>query len=161
MPVKFDNDKAIPKERASCNWNLGRALKQNREDIPIVSTPQLEKARNGGLEEEAAMLKIYEQGGTEPNALASYRETIGARYLILSRLHYEQKAIHGGGQLTDAVESTLSGNVSIVDTTTAHVVWEAHFETTRSGMDTLVDPSPSRHALPFFSTIVNAWPAPT
>jgi len=75
-------------------------------------------------------------------------------YLILSRLHYEQKPVSGlapvSGQVPiggsqpvdgDVVESTLSGSVAILDSRSAQVVWEGRFSSTRSGVDT-DQPSP-------------------
>ena len=160
MPVKFDNDKATPKERYRTVSGLRRAVQQLREDIPVMSNPTLNKALEGSLEEEAVMLRIYDITGSDPNAFTEYRQSLGARYLILSRLNYDQRDVGGGGRLPNSTtESTLSGTVSILDVTEGRVVWEGKFSTTRSGVDTIVDPSPSVHALPFFSTFVKAWPA--
>jgi len=157
MPVKFDNDKATPKERALMNASFVRAVLQNREDINLVSSAKHDRALQGALAEEAVFLRVYDEGGTEPSRLAELKAAAGARYFALSRLHYEQ-ATHGGNLGGNIIESTLSGKVSLVDTTTGAVVWEGEFSSTRSGVDTLVDPHPSRHALPFFSTFVRAWP---
>jgi len=135
-----------------------RALRQNRQDIPIASNATHDRALQGALEEEAKFMRVYEDGGTDPSKLAELKAGLDARYFALSRLHYEQVA-HGAGSMGgNTVESTLSGKVSIVDTTTGAVVWEGEFSSTRSGVDTLVDPHPSAHALPFFSTFVRAWP---
>ncbi len=108
------------------------------------------------------MLRIYDVSGSDPNAFAEYRQSLNVRYVILSRLNYDQRVVGGGGRLPNrTTESTLSGTVSILDVTEGHVVWEGKFSTTRSGIDTIVDPSPSVHALPFFSTFVKAWPGAT
>jgi len=162
MPVKFDNDKATPKERYKTVSGLRRAVQQLRNDIPVMSNPTLNKALEGSLEEESVMLRIYDITGSDPNAFTEYHQSLGARYVILSRLNYDQRVVGGGGRLpNNTTESTLSGNVSILDVTNGRVVWEGKFSTTRSGVDTVVDPSPSVHALPFFSTFVKAWPEAT
>jgi len=155
MPVKFDNDKATPKERSYMVVKLIRAVQQSREDIPLATNTVLHQAHQGALEEEAKFLHVYDDGGTDPSRLAPLKESLDARYFVLSRLHYDQTT-HGGA--STIVESTLSGKVSIVDTTTGAAVWEGEFSTTRSNIDNLVDPHPSVHALPFFSTFVRAWP---
>ena len=64
MPVKFDNDKATPKERYRTVSGLRRAVQQLREDIPVMSNPTLNKALEGSLEEEAVMLRIYDITGS-------------------------------------------------------------------------------------------------
>lgn len=158
MPVKFDSDKIGPRERALMAGQFLRAARQNRQDIPIASNAAHDRALQGALEEETKFLRVYEDGGTTPDRLAEFKASLDARYFVLSRLHYEQE-VHGGGRMGgDTVQSTLSGKVSIVDTTSGAVVWEGEFSSTRSGVDTLVDPHPSAHALPFFSTFVRAWP---
>jgi hypothetical protein len=158
MPVKFDNDKANPTERALMAASFVRASLQNREDIPLASSAAHDRALQGALEEEAVFMRVYDEGGTDPSRLAQIKASLNARYFVLSRLHYEQLA-HGGGSMAgNTVESTLSGKVSIVDTTSGAIVWEGEFSSTRSGVDNQVDPHPSAHALPFFSTFVRAWP---
>ncbi|MDI1445624.1 hypothetical protein [Polyangium sp. 6x1] len=159
MPVKFDDERVGPRERALLAGQFVRALRQNRQDIPIASSAAHDRALQGALEEEALFRRVYDDGGTDPSRLTELKATVSARYFILSRLHYEQVP-HGAGSMGgNTVESTLSGKVSIVDTTSGGVVWEGEFQSTRSGVDNMVDPHPSAHALPFFSTFVRAWPA--
>lgn len=161
MPVKFDTDKATPKERALMAAAFTRAALQNREDIPLASSAMHDQALQGALKEEALFMQVYDQGGADPSKLAALKQSasLNARYFVLSRLHYEQET-HAGSTMGNTVQSTLSGRVSIVDTTSGAVVWEGEFSSTRSGVDNLVDPHPSAHALPFFSTFVDAWPKP-
>ena len=156
MPVKFDNDKAKIQERIRCVQLFWRAVQQTREDIPLVSTATLNDAISGDLDQEAKLLQIYDAKLDDPKAIAPFHDSIPARYLVLSRLNYDQHSV-GDGRL---VESTLTGNVSILDTTTGRIVWEGKFSSTKSGIDTVMDPSPSKHGLAFFSTFVNGWPAP-
>jgi hypothetical protein len=161
MPVKFDNEKAIPNERFKTVQSLVRAIQQLRKDIPMTTNDSHTKALNLALEEEAQWLRVYDYDPTnpKPELLQQYRETLAARYLILSRLNYDQRTGGGGGKMpSSTTESTLSGRVSILDMTTGRTVWEGEFSSTRGGMDTISDPRPSAHALPFFSTIVKAWP---
>lgn len=161
LPVKFDTDKFKPQDRSMCAQLFIRAVRQNREDIPVVSSAKLDKALNGSLEEEAEFVKIYEPGGMDPAAIAALGQSMGVRYLILTRLNYDQRAVGGGGRMANSTtESTLNGDVSILDSTTGHVVWQGKYSSTKSGIDTVVDPSPGKHGLPFFSTFVNTWPAP-
>lgn len=157
MPVKFDNDKAKIQERIRCLQLFLRAVRQTREDIRLVASPTMNDALNGSLDSEAKMLQIYDAKLDDPKAIAPFIESIPARYLVLTRLNYDQHSV-GDGQL---VESTLTGNVSILDATNSRIVWEGKFSSTKSGIDTVVDPSPSKHGLAFFSTFVNGWPAPT
>ena len=161
MPVKFDNDKAIPAERAKMAGGLLRAIVQLRSDIPSLTNPAHTRAIQGSIDDEAVFLRAYDydEKTGDPKSLESFRESLGARYLILSRLHYEQQ-VAGTGQSMghSTVESTLSGTVSILDTNTGKTVWAGTFSSTRGGVDTLVDPRPSAHALPFFSTFVKEWP---
>ncbi|MRG97931.1 hypothetical protein [Polyangium spumosum] len=159
MPVKFDTEKVGPRERALMAAQFIRAARQNRQDIPIASNAEHDRALQGALEEESKFLRVYEEGGTDPSRLANLKASLDARYFVLSRLKYEQ-SVHGGGRMGgNTVESTLTGKVSLVDTTSGAVVWEGEFSSTRSGVDTMVDPHPSAHALPFFSTFVRGWPA--
>lgn len=161
MPVKFDSDQFKPQERSLCGLLFVRAVRQNREDIPLVSSDKINNAFNGSLEDEAELLKIYEKGAMDANAIAAFGQSIGARYLVLTRLNYDQRAVGGGGRMANSTtESTLNGDVSILDTTTGNIVWQGTFSSTKSAIDTIVDPSPSKHGLPFFSTFVKAWPAP-
>ncbi|TKC98253.1 hypothetical protein [Polyangium fumosum] len=158
MPVKFDDDKVGPQERSLMAAAFVRAVLQTREDIHLASSASHDRALQGALEEEAKFMRVYEEGGTEPARLAELTASLNARYFALSRLHYEQ-AVHGGGNMAgNTVQSTLSGRVSLVDTKSGAVVWEGEFVSTRSGVDTQVDPHPSMHALPFFSTFVRGWP---
>ncbi|MDC3957419.1 hypothetical protein [Polyangium jinanense] len=158
MPVKFDTTHVGPRERSLVVAQFIRATRQNRQDIPIVSNAEHDQALQGALQEEAKYLRVYEEGGTDPSRLAELKTSLNARYFVLARLHYEQ-VVHGAGSMGgNAVESTLSGKVSIVDTTSGAIVWEGEFSSTRSGVDTQVDPHPSAHGLPFFSTFVRAWP---
>lgn len=154
MPVKFDTENINPRERSLVVAQFIRATRQNRQDIPIASNAEHDRALQGALQEEAKYLRVYEDGGTDPSRLAELKASLDARYFVLARLHYEQ-AMRMGGSTT---ESTLTGKVSIVDTTSGAVVWEGEFSSTRSGVDTMVDPHPSAHALPFFSTFVRGWP---
>lgn len=161
MPVKFDKENIIPSERFKTVQSLVRAIQQLRADIPMVTNDSHNKALNLSLEEEAQWLKVYEYDASNPNPeqLAQYKESLGARYLILSRLNYDQRIGGGGGRMpSSTVESTLTGRVSILDMTTGRTVWEGEFASTRGGMDTISDPRPSAHALPFFSTFVKDWP---
>jgi hypothetical protein len=136
--------------------NLGVSITKVRRDIPIVSHTVVQAALHGSPKETALIMSIYNEGGPDPALLASLRQAIGARYLVLSRLSYDQ---HPVGSPANTVESTLAGTVSLLDMVSGQVVWEGKFTSTKSGVDSLISPLPSVHAQPFFSTIVDAWPS--
>jgi hypothetical protein len=155
MPVKFDSDQIIPPERYNVYQGLSASIRHVRSDLPLVSNDVVQKAAAGAPQELGTIMGVYSDGVVDPALLASLRSSLGARYLVLSRLSYEQRPVGG----LSTVESTLSGTVSLLDAESGHVVWAGKFTSTRSGIDSMNAPHPSSLAVPFFSTIVDGWPS--